>query len=96
MGVWPGTTVAPEPDPEPVLENGTEDTAERPDRDMGVSASGLGEWRSEEIRTVDEFWMVAIASDAVIVGGPLVFVGDVVDIAGEGESREMGGHGLVT
>lgn len=28
MGVWPGTTVAPEPEPDPVVEKGTDEAAE--------------------------------------------------------------------
>ena len=81
------------------VQRGVKDAAERPNGDRGVSASGLGEWHSEEIGTVDEFWVVAIASDTIIVGGPLVFVGGVLGydgrITGEGESRGMGRHGLV-
>jgi len=40
----------------------------RLDGNMGMSADGLGEECSEEIRTVNEFRVVAIPGDAVIVG----------------------------
>ena len=49
------------------IERGVEDSAERLDGDVGVSADGLGEGRSEEIRTVDEVRMVAVPGDAVII-----------------------------
>ena len=61
-----------------------------------MSADGLGEGCSEEIRTINEFWVVAVPSDAVIVGSPLVLAGGVLGdnagIAGEGEGGEIGRH----
>jgi len=49
------------------IEWGVEDSAERLDGDVGVSADGLGEGRSEEIRTVDEVRVIAVPGDAVII-----------------------------
>ena len=49
------------------IERGVEDSAERLDGDVGVSADGLGEGRSEEVRTVDEVWVVAVPGDAIII-----------------------------
>ena len=49
------------------IERGVEDSAERLDGDVGVSADGLGEGHSEEIRTVDEARVVAVPGDAVII-----------------------------
>jgi len=49
------------------IERGVEDSAERLDGDVGVSADGLGEGRSEEVRTVNEFRVVAVPGDAVII-----------------------------
>ena len=84
-----GTDSVPDP-----IERSVKDSTERLDRDMGVSANGLGEECSEEIRTVNEFRVVAAPGDAVIVGSPLVFVGSVLGdnggIAGEGEGGEIG------
>jgi len=63
---------------------------------MGESANGLGEGCSEEIRTVNEFRVVTVPGDAVIVGSPLVLVGGVLgdnsDIADEGGGGEIGGR----
>ena len=42
---------------------------------MGVSANRLGEECSEEIQTVNEFRVVAVPGDAIIIGSPLVLVG---------------------
>jgi len=79
---------------------GVEDSAERLDGDMGVSADRLGERRSEEIRTVNEFRVVAVPGDAVIIGHALVLVGTVLGdnggFAGEGEGGETGRHRQVT
>jgi hypothetical protein len=47
------------------IERGVKDSTERLDRDMGVSGDGLGEGCSEEIRTVNEFRVVAVPSDAI-------------------------------
>ena len=60
------------------IERGVKDSTERLDGDMGVSADGLGEGCSEEIRTVNEFRVVAVPGDAVIVGSPLVLVRGVL------------------
>jgi len=49
------------------IEWGVEDSAERLDGDVGVSADGLGEGRSEEIRTADEVRVIAVPGDAVII-----------------------------
>ena len=49
------------------IERGVEDSAERLDGDVGVSADGLGEGRSEDVRTVDEVRVVAVPGDAVII-----------------------------
>jgi hypothetical protein len=79
------------------IQRGVEDSAKRFDGDMGVSAHGLGEGRSEEVRTVHKFRVVAVSSDAVIIAHPLVLVGamprDNCGIAGEGEGGEIGRHG---
>jgi len=76
------------------IERGVKDSTERLDRDMSMSADGLGEECSEE--TVNEFRGVAVPGDAVIVGSPLVLVGGVLGdnggIAGEGEGGEIGRH----
>ena len=56
------------------IERGVKDSTERLDRDMGVSADGFGERCSEEIRTVNEFRVIAVPGGAVIVGNPLVLV----------------------
>lgn len=45
---------------------------------MGMSANGLGEECSEEIRTVNEFWVVTIPGDAIIVGSPLILIRGVL------------------
>ena len=60
------------------IERGVKDSTERLDRDMGVSADGLGEGCSEEIRTVNEFRVVSVPGDAIIVGSPLVLAGGVL------------------
>ena len=61
-----------------------------------MSADGLGEGCSEEIRTVNEFRVVAVPGDAVIVGSPLLLVGGVLGdnggIAGEGGGGEIRRH----
>jgi len=46
---------------------GAEDSAERLNGEMGMSADGLGEGRSEEVRMVDELRVVAVPGDAVII-----------------------------
>jgi hypothetical protein len=78
------------------IERGVKDSTERPDRNMGVSADGLGEECSEEIRAVNKFRVVVVPSNAVIVGSPLVLVwgvlGDNGGTAGEGGGREIGRH----
>ena len=78
------------------IERGVKDSTERLDRDMGVSAGGLGEGCSEEIRTVNEFRVVAVPGDAVIVGSPLVLIGGVLGdnsgTASKSEGREIGRH----
>jgi len=78
------------------IERGVKDSTERLDGDMGVSADGLGEECSEEIRTVKKVWVVAGPGDAVIVRSPLVLVGGVLGdnggIAAEGEGRDIGRH----
>lgn len=75
---------------------GVEDPAERLDGEMGVSADGPGEGRSEVVRAVNEIRVVVVPSDAVIIGRPLVHVGPVLGdsggIAGEGKGGEMGRH----
>ena len=79
-----------------IIERGVEDSAERLDGDVGVSANGLGKGRSEEVRTVNEVRVVAVPSDAVIIGRPLVHVravlGDNGGVAGEGEGGGIGRH----
>ena len=64
------------------------------DRDIGVSADGLGEGCSEEIGTVNEFWVVTDTGNAVIVGSPPVLVrgvlGDNGGIASDGEGGVIG------
>ena len=74
---------------------GVEDSAERFDGEMGVSADGLGEGRGAEVRTVHKFRVVAISGDAVVIGRPLVLVGAVLGdsggFAGEGEAGNSGG-----
>lgn len=57
-------------------------------RDMGKSALGLWEGGGEEVRTINEFWVVAVvARESVIVHLSLVLVGSVwrniADIAGD-------------
>ena len=42
------------------IQRGGKDSTERFDRDIGVSADGLGEGRSEEIRTVNEFRVINV------------------------------------
>ena len=69
-----GTDIVPD-----TIERGVKDSTERLDRDMGVSANGLGEECCEEIRMVNEFRVVAVPGDAVIVGSPLVSVGGVLE-----------------
>jgi hypothetical protein len=84
-----GTGSAPD-----TIQWGVEDSAERLDGEMGVSADGPGEGRSEVVRAVNEIRVVVVPSDAVIIGRPLVHVGPVLrdssGIAGEGEGGEMG------
>lgn len=75
-------------------------SVERLDGDMGVSADGLGEGLSEEVRTINEFRVVAVLpGDAVIIGRPLVRVGPVLgdndDVAGRGEGPGEIGHSRV-
>lgn len=59
-----------------------------------MSADGLGEGHSEEVRTINEFRVIAIPGDAIIIGQPLILVGTILGdnsgIAGEGEGREIG------
>lgn len=57
------------------IERGVGDSAERLDGDVGVSADGLGKGCSEKVRAVNEFRVVAVPSDTVIIGRPLVHVG---------------------
>ena len=68
--------------------------AERFDRGMGESALGLAEGCSEEVRAVDEFRMVPIPTDTVVVRSPLVLVGRVLrdngNIAWGGGGGEIG------
>jgi hypothetical protein len=59
------------------IERGVIDSMERLDRDMAVSAVGLGEGCSEEIRPVNEFRVVAVPSAVVVVCSPLVLGGGV-------------------
>ena len=59
------------------IEWGVKNSTERLDRDMGMSADGLGEGFSEEIRTVNEIRVIVVPGDAVIVGSPLVLIGGV-------------------
>ena len=63
---------------------------------MGKSAGGLGEERGEKIRTVNEFRVVAVPGDTVIVGSPLLLVGGALGDIGcttrEGEGGEIGRH----
>jgi hypothetical protein len=75
------------------IERSVKDSSERLDRDMGVSAVGLGEGCSEAIRTVNEVGVV-VPSDAVIEGIPLVIVGGVLrDNGGEGgDIGDIGRH----
>ena len=40
-----------------------------------MSADRLGEGCSEEIRTINEFRVVTIPGDAIIVGSPLILAG---------------------
>ena len=42
------------------IERGVKDSTERLDREIGESADGLGEECCEEIRTVNEFRVVAV------------------------------------
>ena len=60
---------------------------------MGVSADGLGEWRSEGVGTVYEFRVVAAPSNAVVIGSSLVRVGTAPGnngrFAGEGEGGKI-------
>ena len=74
------------------IEWGVKDSTERFDRDMGVSAGGLG----EGCRAVNEFRMIAIPRYAVIVGSLLILVGGVLGdnggITGESEGGEIGRH----
>lgn len=49
------------------IERGAKDSTGRLDRDVGVSADGLGEGRSEEVRTVHKGRVVTVPSDAVII-----------------------------
>jgi hypothetical protein len=69
------------------IEWGVIDSMKRLDRDMGVSADGLGEGCSEEIRPVNKFRVVP--GDAIVVCSPLVLgggiLGDNSSIAGESE-----------
>lgn len=64
---------------------------------MRESAGGLGEWRSEIVRTVQEFRVVAVPSDAIVVGHPFVGIGAALGnnggFAGKSEGREIGRHG---
>ncbi len=55
-----------------------------------MSADGLGEGCSQEVRTVDEGRVVTIPGDAVIIGRSLVIVGSIH--GGEGGGGEMGCH----
>jgi len=77
-----GTDSAPD-----TIERGAQDSMQRLDRDIGVSADGLGEGCSEKIRTVNELRVVADPGDAVVVS-PLVLAGGVLGdnggIAGDG------------
>ena len=78
------------------IERGVKDATERLDREMDESADGLGEGCSEEIRTVNEFRVVAVPGDAVIVRSSLVFVGGVLGensgITGDGGGGRIGRH----
>jgi hypothetical protein len=57
------------------IERGVIDSTERPDRDMTVSAEGLGEGCGEEVRPVDEFRVIAVPGDPVVVCSPFVLGG---------------------
>jgi hypothetical protein len=56
------------------IERGVKDSTGRLDRDIGESADGHAEGCSEEIRTVNEFRVVAVSGDAVIVANPPILV----------------------
>ena len=74
------------------IERGVIDSMKRLDRDMGVSADGLGEGCSEEIRPVNKF-RVVVPGDAVVVCSPLVLGGGVLgDNGGIAGESEGGGH----
>jgi hypothetical protein len=79
------------------IERGVEDPAERLDGEMGVSADGLGEGRTEEVGTINEVRVVTVPGDAVIIRRPLVLVGAVLGdngvIAGEGKGGGGGETG---
>ena len=49
------------------IERGVEDPTERFDGEVGMSTDGLGEGRSEEVRTVDEVWVISVPGDTVVV-----------------------------
>jgi hypothetical protein len=49
------------------IEWGVKDSTERLDGNVGMSANRLGEGCSEEVRTVDEVWVVAVPGDAIVI-----------------------------
>ena len=49
------------------IEWGVEDSMKRLDGERGVSADGVGDGCSEEVRTVDKVWVVAVPCDAIII-----------------------------
>src|SRR5712672_3627653 len=54
-----------------IIERGVKDSTERLDTEIGESAGRPGEKCSAEIRAINEFWVVAVPCDAVIVRSPL-------------------------
>ena len=74
------------------IERSVEDSAERLDGDVGLSADGLGKGCkkgcNEQVRTVDEVRVVAVPSAAVIIRCSLVLIGAVHG----GEGGEIGRH----
>jgi hypothetical protein len=66
----------------------------RLDGDVHKSASRLGEWCSEQIRAINQFRVVAIPGDAIIVRSPLVLIRGILgaNAANTGEGREIRRH----
>ena len=76
-------------------ERGFKDSTGQLDKDMGVSAAGLEERRSEAIRSVNKYRVVAVSGDAVaveILSNSLGVLGDSSGIAGDGDGGEIGRH----